>query len=137
MRISDWSSDVCSSDLHGPCFRRRRSARERAARPVRRRRGGACADKAGGGQPLVAVGANDAGKGCLRLLPVRASGGPLPASACRQWGAQLCGTCRSGRAGGRGPHQDRKSVVSGKGGAVRVNLGGRRIINKTIKTTTR
>src|SRR3546814_7471480 len=36
MRISDWSSDVCSSDLPMPVVRRRSGARDRHARHFRR-----------------------------------------------------------------------------------------------------
>src|SRR3546814_1696557 len=35
MRISDWSSDVCSSDLSGTAFRRTRRCRGEATRPRR------------------------------------------------------------------------------------------------------
>src|SRR3546814_13455700 len=90
MRISDWSSDVCSSDLPlatGP-------RRHPGAPPARRehRHGGARH---------------------AELRPHRAAPG---ASARRLALGQ-----------GRG---DRKSVVSGKSVAVRVDLGGRRNIKK-------
>src|SRR3546814_11908869 len=35
MRISDWSSDVCSSDLKNPRHRRERATRPRPPRPIR------------------------------------------------------------------------------------------------------
>src|SRR3546814_18434994 len=83
MRISDWSSDVCSSDLRRARVRQtRRGAVRRQAR---------------------------AAAGECRRLPVAGN-----------------------RGSERGP--DRKSVVSGKSVSVRVDLGGRRIINqKTIQ----
>src|SRR3546814_3656585 len=39
MRISDWSSDVCSSDLHGPARRLARPSRLRLHQFLRRGRG--------------------------------------------------------------------------------------------------
>src|SRR3546814_13360267 len=78
MRISDWSSDVCSSD---PADGARRGVGVRA---LRRR-------------PLLPV-------------PRRVRGGRGPVLAVGQ--------------------ADRKSVVSGKSVSVRVDLGGRRIIQK-------
>src|SRR3546814_14425389 len=89
MRISDWSSDVCSSDLpcSPPC-----AARAVCRKPPEARRERNC----------------------------RASGGRKT----------------RGRRVDRGGDGDRKSVVSGKSVSVRVDLGGRRIINKKQKHTT-
>src|SRR3546814_12365773 len=81
MRISDWSSDVCSSDLPPhPGFHRR----------------GPCRGRSGWTRP------------------------PPPSSRC-SLPARYCRT-------------DRKSVVLGKSVSVRVDLGGRRIIQKKKKT---
>src|SRR3546814_20968404 len=74
MRISDWSSDVCSSDLEGTNFKH-------VVAPHHRR-----SDRVAGGRSV-------------RLAV------------------------------------DRKSVVSGKSVAVRVDLGGRRIIKKKRRTS--
>src|SRR3546814_16844034 len=106
MRISDWSSDVCSSDLrrcraggHPPRCHRSRCRwparlpnRDRAA-PIRNR-------------PFVARAGNDETVG----LALFAHQG-----------------VRSAQPG------DRKSVVSGKRVSVRVDLGGRRVIKKKKK----
>src|SRR3546814_17620772 len=78
MRISDWSSDVCSSDL--------------PARPIAE-------------------------------IVYRPAQGVLVTSATLRGGG------RSG-ANGIGGWTDRKSVVEGKSVAVRVDLGGRRIVKK-------
>src|SRR3546814_18530953 len=101
MRISDWSSDVCSSDL--PCRRtvllpkpRQRTSRtstgsartERTWRPYARK-----------GNP------------------------PRPRLLWRDQPRRLHA------------RQDWKSAVMGKGGSVRVNLGGRRILKKKQKYT--
>src|SRR3546814_17729759 len=104
MRISDWSSDVCSSDLHGetnpanhgdgidlqPC---------RAARP--------------------------GGKAGLHRQPDRRKDTELLAD-------EQARRDTDGH-GGEYLVQDRKSVVSGKSVSVSVNLGGRRIIKNKEK----
>src|SRR3546814_13194933 len=102
MRISDWSSDVCSSDLD-------------VSADLGRVAGALCI---GDTQPLL-----DRTEvihvvhihGEARLLHVVDPGTAAPA--------------------GRGlvDGQDRKGVVEGKGGAVRVDLGGRGIIKKKKK----
>src|SRR3546814_18819803 len=87
MRISDWSSDVCSSDLNsanGPC---------RAA-----------------STPQLST---------ASIAPGRARS--LSTSISRPRPARRTTTV-----------SDRKRVVSGKSVAVRVALGGRRLINKNI-----
>src|SRR3546814_17156623 len=114
MRISDWSSDVCSSDLRG-----------RHAVPASR--------------PRLRC-----GDGCApwpRAVPTPRQL-PRPASRRRpRWwrdsrsrrgrGGRLCPQ-RNDRARGR-RRPDRKSVEWGKSGAVRVDLGGGRIIKKKKK----
>src|SRR3546814_11586914 len=104
MRISDWSSDVCSSDLN-------------------RRIGGLD----GTGRPgLVRSGLARGGSAHVHSAPLRharhhAAGSRSDRSLAR--GLQFKrGKARSGI--------DRKSVVSGKSVSVRVDLGGRRIIKK-------
>src|SRR3546814_12671157 len=104
MRISDWSSDVCSSDLARlmPLVQQQRLDGGRPGpfgawiEP-----GEARADGVGGDQHALA--AHRRGQ-CQRLAP---------------------------RPGAKVDHgQDRKSVVQGKRVSVRVNLGGRRTIKK-------
>src|SRR3546814_19425301 len=87
MRISDWSSDVCSSDLD----------RDHAARlEVNDREAAVCGVAA---QHRLIVPGREARGLELEVVLVR-------------------------------PEPDRKSVVKGKSGSVRVDLGGRRIIKK-------
>src|SRR3546814_15147545 len=102
MRMSDWSSDVCSSDLGPNRMFFYPWAQTRAALELARRDG---ADPYEG----VSVRLSDPTTGryamptidyCAKLLP----------------------------AGGRTP--DRKSVVEGKRVAVSVDLGGRRVLKK-------
>src|SRR3546814_18689902 len=99
MRISDWSSDVCSSDLRGraPCEHAGdlRAVFDGAALVVDR--------LAGGARRRVEL--------AERRLVQRVADQPL----------------RGGRHHDGG---DRNSDVSGKSGSVRVDLGGRRIIQK-------
>src|SRR3546814_12697437 len=101
MRISDWSSDVCSSDLGG------------LARQV-------VLDHA---QPLLGVRGVVVGNhrreqaGVVRVLAGADADPALPLRV----GQVLVG---------EGVELDRKSVVEGKGVSVRVDLGGPRIIKK-------
>src|SRR3546814_12786487 len=96
MRISDGSSDVCSSDL--------------CANPIR--------------------------TAALRPPPVRLcrTHGQSHAAASASLFAAFAD--RGGRTA-RGAPTDRKSVVEGKSVAVRVDLGGRRIIKKKKVTQSR
>src|SRR3546814_10927153 len=106
MRISDWSSDVCSSDLVVP-------PRGRAVR------GGdaACLKGVSTDAPQnVATG---------RAIP------PNDVFLRRQEREKSGQPERHMRHESRDPLQpDRKSVVEGKSGSVRVDLGGRSIIKK-------
>src|SRR3546814_12260156 len=94
MRISDWSSDVCSSDL----------ARAQIWRPAR---------SAG------AASLSDADQ-FLRVEP----------SEARSDGRRRAGKAARRRLVDSQQEEDRKSVVSGRRVSVRVDLGGRRVINK-------
>src|SRR3546814_13015521 len=110
MRISDWSSDVCSSDL------RLAGATKRSA--IRR-------DKRVGRRLLViALTAKklDAGLGCH--IP------HVTFSRVRYFEGNFQHPGRSAQR-----FSDRKSVVSGKSGSLRVDLGGCRYINKNKKST--
>src|SRR3546814_11853872 len=110
MRISDWSSDVCSSDLARPAWRRR-IRRDRARR---RSAGGVEA----GARPVQRIYYARAGRGPGRIdFRLRRNRDPF-----------LALYQRGGADAGRG--QDRKSVGEGKSGSVRVDLGGRRTIKK-------
>src|SRR3546814_12835544 len=112
MRISDWSSDVCSSDL--PRYRRPGAGQERGRRRARRRYRGRR------GVP---------GRG-------RDDGLSLDHAAFGDRHARR-GRPVAGRPGGarRGPYpRDRKSLVEGKGVSVRVAIGGSRIIKKKNNT---
>src|SRR3546814_19132242 len=107
MRISDWSSDVCSSDLF---------AAERAWLLIRM------------GEPVVArslIQDVDTGNYTPKLLQVAmqaalATGDPA-------------GLCPLGDVIDRYDDHtaDRKSVVEGKSVSVRVDIGGRRLIKNT------
>src|SRR3546814_16932433 len=110
MRISDWSSDVCSSDLK--CGEQRR----RAHRPV-------------GAPPL----ARPAGRLASRFEAGRA--GPARRDQAARSAAAGGGDFRPWQYRDGGPrHQarrvDRKSVVWGKSVSVMVDLGGGRSIKK-------
>src|SRR3546814_16710352 len=110
MRISDWSSDVCSSDLTHACF----AIQRHAANPV--------------------LSCRAAGLS-VRPSPDRAAGG---LGGARQRPDVHAGAADRGGAGngdhdGWRPGTDRKSVVEGKSVSVRVYLGGRRIIKQKKK----
>src|SRR3546814_15228792 len=104
MRISDWSSDVCSSDLKRLRPRDHRS---------------------------TALGVVTTGLRRRRVERVGAVERVVEAAPARIGGVE-----RETRVGGghdqRRPRA-RKSVVSGKSVSVRVDFGGRRIINKKKK----
>src|SRR3546814_11840882 len=117
MRISDWSSDVCSSDLR------------------RRQLPGRLCDDRGAADGRRAAGGPYRG---TQAQPRRAR---PPARLRRRddedrQGAQSGHPARRFFRGKRGEggaavrRGDRKSVVEGKSVYVRVDLGGRRIINK-------
>src|SRR3546814_12593713 len=104
MRISDWSSDVCSSDLNAPA---RHVIARRVAEALRR--------------------APD------RLVDPIA---PLTLVLARRVGVLKIAR-PSARAGGDGfEHSDRKSGEEGTSVSVRLDRGGRRVINKHITKLT-
>src|SRR3546814_13556210 len=113
MRISDWSSDVCSSDLWG-------GGRVRPAAS-----GGLARNEAVGRAGRQAV---DAPVAFLEFLdPQRAIG--LAVVFLQRVAFMLQLHPRHAPAAAR--MQDRKSVVSGKSVSVSVDLGGRRNFKKT------
>src|SRR3546814_14964216 len=118
MRISDWSSDVCSSDLQAATYR---AAEPRAAPKLGQPAASRYSQGTLGGPTLrkrsicrpecgdIGIACRHVGECVLRRLPTElASGSP---------------TCEGEI--GRQPAPDRKSVVEGKGVSVRVDLGGR------------
>src|SRR3546814_14145009 len=109
MRISDWSSDVCSSDLvaSGASFTVG-AARQACRAGVPRGRQGAAVDARQGGH-------------------VRLSHRRTRRREDDRYRVHL-------PVGHQIQPGDRKSVVSGKSVSVRVDLGGRRIIKKKKKT---
>src|SRR3546814_20543366 len=104
MRISDWSSDVCSSDLRTP-----------APRHIRRFRANRAADMLGATRAIT-----DA-----QLVPV------VVRIEHRECVGEMLHVPDDRRAG---EMQDRKSVALGERGSVRVDLGGRSIMNNNKQT---
>src|SRR3546814_17517742 len=117
MRISDWSSDVCSSDLAAPAAGAAPSwarASNRRARACRR--GGAR-----GGRSCRHLG----GVITLLLAEARAHRGEPVAHAAADEAEEERDEEDREEGGG-----DRNGVVGGKSVSVRVDLGGRRIRKK-------
>src|SRR3546814_11888566 len=129
MRISDWSSDVCSSDLQAQGYERVKppllefeealltgagtavaSQTFRLMDPVSQRMMGLRADMT----PQVA-----------RIATTRLKKAPRPLRLC--YGGQVL------QVRGSQLRPDRKSVVLGTRGSVRVDLGGRGILKKKKK----
>src|SRR3546814_16638950 len=114
MRISDWSSDVCSSDL----------VTEQSARMLEVARASALAIQEGpvdGHQSRII---------CYRGEHRRSEPGQSPPAKRRSRSEAQAVRCNIDRPI---PQIDRTSAVSGKSVSVRVDLGGRRILKK--KTT--
>src|SRR3546814_19352662 len=119
MRISDWSSDVCSSDLLVGA----------SDAETQRGTGGGGFELFDRAPALGHPGDASAGAGALLLLAGRARLRQQLAVVLARGEQAVAEVGRQG---------DRKSVVQGKGVSVRVDLGGRRIIQKTkqmIKAT--
>src|SRR3546814_20774881 len=118
MRISDWSSDVCSSDLMRLARHRRQAAiaiLRRGCRFERTRHGGADRD-----QPATAR---------AQCIDLRADPGIERITlAVHTMLAQIIDAQRLERAGP--DRQDRKSVVSGKGVSGGVDIVGRRLLKQ-------
>src|SRR3546814_19815820 len=114
MRISDWSSDVCSSDLEADVPQADRGSGEATgAHPVDPR---------------------------LLLTRTRSSCSAICSRTAAETmhPAENLGHGRGGRARGAftGRAQDRQSVVQGKSGSGRGDLGGCRLLKKKKKKTT-
>src|SRR3546814_15811128 len=108
MRISDWSSDVCSSDL-GPSGEHPDRIFDQFLEDLHQ----AGAVRAVDGAVVETAGGGHDGRDLERVVDDE---GPLFARA-------------------DGQDQDRKSVVSGKSVSVRVELGGPRIIKQKRQET--
>src|SRR3546814_11758397 len=106
MRISDWRSDVCSSDLDGGLLRRPGDGRRDVVAQVEQQ-----GDVLG-----AALAVEHAAQDLLQPAGALAARRALPA---RLPGEEAHHAPRA-----------RQSVVSGKSVSVRVDLGGRRIIKK-------
>src|SRR3546814_12724106 len=120
MRISDWSSDVCSSDLDVLALGRQKQ--------IRRAYADAAAALAATGQDEDLAVAEDI-VGFVADMPAAVS------RRLERARAIMIADRPAGAAGSRsrathGDIADRKSVVEGNGVAVRVALGGRRTIKK-------
>src|SRR3546814_14632902 len=121
VRISDWSSYVCSSDLARPADGRGPRGSSRRARRTSARAGASAAPPS----PAAPAGAPD----------------PGPRVAAGSWRSATAPADRAGRAPGgrarpdRGPScgGDRKTVGSGKSVQLRVDLGGCVDLQKTNK----
>src|SRR3546814_11580499 len=131
MRISDWSSDVCSSDLERLAGRIQtctgggqfgfRFPRSRIVAP-RRLHGGL--QWLRGQRNRSRWGGNDRGV-------LKDGVGGLRGNSHGRHGDERSGRCESQK------HGERKSVVEGKGLSVSVDIGGCRIIKKKKKTRTK
>src|SRR3546814_11102634 len=128
MRISDWSSDVCSSDL---TTQRRTLSRRRkplVARPII---GTSTNGNTASPHPRAPSTGATASRRANGPTPSRRSGSSLGANTIRSakaftiWPASTSPTFQSANG-------DRKSVVYGKSVSVRVDLGGRRTIKKKL-----
>src|SRR3546814_18836287 len=127
MRISDWSSDVCSSDLTKATVRDPESFPLVIPQPVpgrlRRVRG------AGGLRDLLAV----------AVEPAAVPAVHLPAHRLRRARAGAAGRrpARAEAGAQASPVRGRKSAASGKGGSVRGELVGRRRLKKKKRSKER
>src|SRR3546814_12480857 len=113
MRISDWSSDVCSSDLGVAIRRGRQQAARRGAKELSRTRAAAL-HPGGRIERSQAQGAAPAGRAHAQALR----------------GERRHGRDRTEGSVRQSDRSDRKSVAEGKSVSVSVDLGGRRIIKK-------
>src|SRR3546814_14180548 len=114
MRISDWSSDVCSSDLFTDVTALKRDS--------------ALFNRA---QTLAHIGGWEWDTGRNRLYLTQETQHILGQDPPPETIEALIGCLREGDRGRL--RKERKSVVSGKSVSVRVDLGGRRIMKKKKK----
>src|SRR3546814_14305404 len=112
MRIMDWSSDVCSSDLQ--LINAQQSYDPQSNQPVVSIR-----FDSGGSSTFAKVTAQNVGKRFAMVLDGKVQSAPSINEPILGGSAQISG---------RFSVADRKSGGEGKGGAVSVMLGGRRIL---------
>src|SRR3546814_14132253 len=113
MRISDWSSDVCSSDLQGM------APSETEAANAQEIDLGLSLSFVSAGFPLSGAGGEDTdGSEAITSVTVTIDAGTLELGAGAPAGSSLI------------DNGDRKSVVSGKSVSVRVDLGGGGVLKK-------
>src|SRR3546814_11633331 len=119
MRISDWSSDVCSSDLRTPQYLTKAAREAAGAKPLSME------------EAMPDVYAELAR--VFDLLETHYRDMQDIEFTVQQGKLWLLQT-RSGKRTAKAAHKiERKSVESGKSVSVRVDLGGRRIIQKTTQ----
>src|SRR3546814_19362299 len=152
MRISDWSSDVCSSDLHDAAQRLgargphveggRGKQRRRIVLPAEEAHAASNAELAGLALQLAAqrpvAGQPEPGGGERRQrLQQHVEGFVLMQPAEREDQRRIGRRSVSGTRRGWRVDEARKSVGEGKSVSVRLDLGGRRIITKKNKSKKR
>src|SRR3546814_15847043 len=130
MRISDWSSDVCSSDLGAFCVQAARASARGSSSSVLFMPGTPCGGmlptRGRAGRGCSAGGRGDGGHQQQQRRAQRHAVHGERGEAVRLDVAQQPFDRDEGG-------EDRKSVVSGRSGSVRVDLGGRRILKKKKK----
>src|SRR3546814_13284460 len=119
MRISDWSSDVCSSDLRDFPENHERNFDEPSVQPDRRDHDRSPEEGRRG----------DRGRAARQAVGTLRAAGALPGRRRAGAGARRLYALERHLAG-EAARADRKSVVEGKSVSVRVVLGGRRSIQK-------
>src|SRR3546814_13171533 len=143
MRISDWSSDVCSSDLPGSAggaalgfatqvFQLRSIDARKAAETIKPLvgRGGVVAATPGGNSLLVADYADNLRRIRALVAEIDDPSASVDTVTLRNSSAREIAATVNGLFAPPGSDGDRKSVVSGKRVSGRVDLGGRRRIKK-------
>src|SRR3546814_16766963 len=144
MRISDWSSDVCSSDL-GRDDLTDLSDRVEELTAELRRQGGSPARRTGARKATVRKSAVRKDTAAKKKAPAKkaakatktAKRATTRKKATRKTAAPRACSAPAAVANGRDGHRfDRTSVVSGKSVSLRVDLGGRRIMKKKQKNKT-
>src|SRR3546814_18763549 len=127
MRISDWSSDVCSSDL-------RRHTAEVCLKQNRKVRGAKPHTEEQSAEGAAVAIADIRAERRMTLMDLSRRSGVAASTISRIENRQTSPTFTVLMKIAHGLSvPDRKSVVSGKRGSVRVDRGGRRIINKKKK----
>src|SRR3546814_20134969 len=121
MRISDWSSDVCSSDLFLDLKARQPSRSSHAAAIAARYSATAVAPNSQYASPPM-----------IRMAPSRSKGLEMKNGAPKTVRTKRAAVTANGATATYNQTSDRKSVVAGKSVSVGVDLGGRRIMKKKM-----